>query len=122
MCAETSLLASVSHLKISRSGMKAFQKVGQFLKPTTRMIQLFGIHATKAKITISENNLQDLQKGKYIDAAPGMSQGYVILCLDEARVLGLGLCVNGRISTQISRKALRESMIGGEKRCSPGKR
>ena len=94
--------------------MKAFQKVGQFLKPTTRIIQLFGPHATRAKIMISEEDLLELQKGNYLDRPLDMDNGYVILCLDENRVLGLGLYVNGRISTQISKKALRMEMIGGE--------
>ncbi len=86
--------------------------MGQFLKPTTRFIQLFGARATNAKIVISEDNLLDLQEGKHIDLPLGIDHGYVILCLDEDRVLGLGLYINGRISTQISRKALRREMIG----------
>jgi NOL1/NOP2/fmu family ribosome biogenesis protein len=109
---DTSLLAHISRFKISRMGLKAFQKVGQFLKPTTRMIQVFGTHATKSKITVSEDNLLDLQKGRYMETAFGMGQGYVILCLEGNRVLGLGLYVNGRIRSQISMKALRRAMIG----------
>ncbi len=109
---DTPLLAHISRFKISRMGLKAFQKVGQFLKPTTRMIQVFGTHATKSKITISEDDLLDLQKGQCLETVLGVGQGYVILCLDGNRILGLGLYVNGRIRSQISMKALRSAMIG----------
>jgi NOL1/NOP2/fmu family ribosome biogenesis protein len=109
---DTSHLGHVSRFKVSRMGLKAFQKVGQFLKPTTRMIQVFGTHATKSKITISEDDLLDLQKGQCLETVLGVGQGYVILCLDGNRILGLGLYVNGRIRSQISMKALRSAMIG----------
>jgi hypothetical protein len=38
-----------SALKVSMVGMKAFQKVGAFTKPTTRLIQALGPRATKSK-------------------------------------------------------------------------
>ncbi|MFZ0451060.1 MAG: hypothetical protein WAL98_17625 [Desulfatiglandaceae bacterium] len=107
----TPLLADASRFKISRMGMKAFQQVGQFIKPTTRFIQMFGHYATKAKMAIEDAQLLDLMEGKGLAADLEIDSGYVILALDEARVVGLGLYVNGFIRSQISKKALKVEMI-----------
>lgn len=95
--------------------MKAFQKVGQFLKPTTRFIQIFGRVATRAALVISEGQLKDLLEGEGLCLDLDIEQGYVILKLDEKRVLGLGLYVNGTVRSQISLKALKSAMIRSEK-------
>lgn len=95
--------------------MKAFQKVGQFLKPTTRFIQVFGRLATRAALVISEGQLKDLLEGEGLCLDLDIEQGYVILKLDEKRVLGLGLYVNGTLRSQISLKALKSAMIRSEK-------
>jgi hypothetical protein len=105
------LLGDVSRIKTSRMGMKAFQQVGQFIKPTTRFIQVFGHHGTKAKWVVSEKQLLELMEGKGLAADLGVDPGYVILSLDETRVVGLGLYVNGLIRSQISKKALKREMI-----------
>jgi NOL1/NOP2/fmu family ribosome biogenesis protein len=115
ICRNTTLLVSVSHLKISRMGMKAFQKVGQFLKPSTRFIQMFGCSATRAALVISEAQLLRILEGKHLPLDLDVDQGYVILRLDEKQVVGLGLYVKGSVRCQISRKALKSAMIGGEK-------
>ncbi len=115
VCTDTPLLARVSRLKISRMGMKAFQKVGQFLKPTTRFMQMFGSSATKAALVITETQLLELVEGKGLSLDLGLDQGYVILKLDEKRVVGLGLYVNGTVRSQISKKALKEAMLRGGK-------
>lgn len=107
----TPQLTAVSRLKISRMGMKAFQKVGQFLKPTTRFIQIFGCSAAKAVLIISEAQLFRLLEGEGLSLDLEFDQGYVILKLDEKRVVGLGLYVNGTVRSQISGKALKTSMI-----------
>ncbi len=96
-------------------GMKTFQKVGQFLKPTTRFIQVFGRLATRAALVISEGQLKDLLEGEGLCLDLDIEQGYVILKLDEKRVLGLGLYVNGTLRSQISLKALKSAMIRSEK-------
>jgi len=116
VCANTPLLTSVSRLKVSRMGMKAFQKVGQFLKPTTRFIQMFGSYATRAVLVITEAQLLELVEGKGLSLDLGLDQGYVILKLDEKRVIGLGLYVNGTVRSQISRKALKSAMLTRVKR------
>lgn len=94
--------------------MKAFQQVGQFLKPTTRFIQLFGSRATKSTLVVSESDLVRLQQGKVLSLDLELSQGYVILKLDAARIIGLGLYVNGTVRSQLSAKALRVAMLKGD--------
>lgn len=94
--------------------MKAFQKVGQFLKPTTRFIQVFGPYATGSVLVITEAQLLELVEGKGLPLDLGIDQGYVILKLDAKHVVGLGLYVNGSVKSQISRKALKRAMIRGE--------
>lgn len=94
--------------------MKAFQQVGQFLKPTTRFIQLFGSWATKSTLVVSESELVRIQQGEVLYPDLELAQGYVILKLDEARIIGLGLYVNGRVRSQLSTKALRVAMLEGD--------
>ena len=44
----STVLPEAAHLKIKRLGIKAFQEVGRFMKPTTRIIQCFGHLAKKS--------------------------------------------------------------------------
>ena len=90
------LISKVAHLKIKRLGIKAFQQVGSFIKPTTRLVQYFGHLATRAVFDIDENQLEDLLKGEYLPMEEDLENGYVILSL-MGQVLGLGLLINGRI-------------------------
>jgi NOL1/NOP2/fmu family ribosome biogenesis protein len=93
-------------LKISMVGLKAFQKVGAFIKPTTRLIQVFGRRATKSSMKLTEKELQTLLREGTIDVPRcGLEDGYVILCL-EKYVLGLGLLIRGKLKSQIPRKDL----------------
>jgi len=108
---KTPLLADVSRMKISRMGVKAFQQVGRFIKPTTRFIQTFGHHASKARLVVEEGQLLEIMEGKGFDVDLGIDPGYVILSLGERRVVGLGLYVNGLLRSQISKKALKAEMI-----------
>ena len=43
-----------SAIKVSMVGMKAFQKVGAFTKPTTRLIQALGPRASRSKHDLEE--------------------------------------------------------------------
>ena len=96
----------VSQLKIAKIGLKAFQKVGAFVKPTTRMIQIFGTAATKARFEIDEGQLQSLLAGEELRVDLDLDKGYVILELRENRILGFGFFINGRVRSQIPRKQL----------------
>jgi NOL1/NOP2/fmu family ribosome biogenesis protein len=93
-------------IKVSRVGLRAFQKIGQFVKPATWMIQVFGGKATKSRFDLNEDKLQGLLAGEAIPAHKGLENGYVILCL-KGHVLGLGLCIDGKIRSQIPRNQLR---------------
>lgn len=88
--------------------------MGQFLKPTTRFIQVFGSSASRTTLVIDEAELSALQEGKGLSLDLDIDQGYVILMLDENRAVGLGLYVNGTLRSQVSRKALKIEMLGGE--------
>ncbi len=98
-------------LKVVKAGLKAFRKVGAFMKPTTRMVQLFGRGATRARIELDEDRLARLMAGERLKVDLGIDNGYVILSLGGNRILGLGLYINGEIRSQISKKALRQTML-----------
>lgn len=94
------LIPEISHLKIKRLGIKAFQEVGSFMKPTTRIIQYFGHLATKSVFDIDKDQLKKLLKGEYLPYDKDISNGYVILSLN-GQVLGLGLLIRGEIRSQL---------------------
>ena len=102
-----------SQLKISKVGMKAFQKIGAFVKPGTRMIQNFGHTAKKARLEINEEWLSKLLAGHDIPVDLDLDDGYVILDFRKGWILGLGLLINGRIKSQFPRKELRETLLSG---------
>ncbi len=100
-------IVAASKLKVSKAGLKAFQRVGAFVKPTTRMIQVFGHAATKARFEINEEQLARLLAANELNVDLGLDKGYVILTLRQNRILGLGFFINGKLRSQIPRKQLR---------------
>ena len=113
------LLISVSRLKVSMVGLRAFNQVGDFVKPTTRMIQVFGHYATRARLEIGEGQLRKLVAGKISQVDMEIENGYVILLI-KGQPLGLGLFINGMIRSQIPRKEIRllttkPNLIGSQK-------
>lgn len=98
-------------LKVSTLGLKAFRKIGTFLKPTTRMVQIFGHAATKAKIDIDEKQLIKLLNGEELQVDLDLDTGYVILILKKRGVLGLGFYSNGKVRSQIPKKELRKTVL-----------
>jgi len=107
----TQLLAAASRLKIAHVGLRAFQRAGAFVKPTTRLIQNFGRFATRAKLQIDKAQLQALLRAEKIPVDMTLDNGYVILAMGEGSVLGLGLCIHGMVSSQLPRKELRGAML-----------
>jgi NOL1/NOP2/fmu family ribosome biogenesis protein len=105
------LISNVSHLKIKRLGIKAFQEVGSFMKPTTRMIQYFGSLATKAVLNLENDHLKILLEGEYLSVDMGLENGYVILSYCE-QILGLGLLIDGKVRSQLPVKDVRFMKIG----------
>ncbi len=114
-------LATVSGLKISKTGLRAFQKIGEFVKPTTRFIQIFGKAATKAKVEIDEEQLRRLIADEALLFDLDLDNGYVVLTLEGGQILGLGLLIDGRVRSQIPRKELRQPMIGKIQSMQTGK-
>jgi hypothetical protein len=93
-------------LKVNMVGLKSFQKVGAFIKPTTRLIQALGARATKSRLDLTENELKSLlRKGGMDFVSSDLEDGYVILCLG-CYVLGLGLYLRGELKPQLPRKHL----------------
>jgi NOL1/NOP2/fmu family ribosome biogenesis protein len=101
----TPLLQSASRFKVAGIGLRAFQQVGKYVKPSTRMIQMFGHLATKASVEMDEVQLHKLLGGDSLNVESDMEDGYVILSF-EGCILGLGLLIDGRIHSQIPRKEL----------------
>lgn len=99
-------ISEISHLKIKRLGIKSFQEVGSFIKPTTRFIQYFGRHATKAVFNIDEKQLKQLLDGEYLPFDYALENGYVILSL-KGEVLGLGLLIKGMVRSQLAADEVR---------------
>jgi NOL1/NOP2/fmu family ribosome biogenesis protein len=94
-------IPEVAHLKIKRLGIKAFQEVGSFMKPTTRFMQYFGVHATKSIFTIDEKQLRQLVDGEQLPYNEALENGYVILSF-KGEALGLGLLINGMVRSQLA--------------------
>jgi len=86
--------------KVFACGVKAFHRVGRFIKPTTRIIQIFGPKAEKAVVAVSEEELSFLGEGKGVRLKEDLEDGYVILSL-KGCVFGLGLSIQGWIRPQI---------------------
>lgn len=102
---------SAYHLKVSKVGLKAFNRIGDFLKPTTRLMQIVGPSATRARMEIDEGQLRLLLSGDDIPFETDVEKGYVVLTLKGNRVLGLGFLINGRVRSQLPRKEVREAMV-----------
>ncbi|MFZ7110120.1 MAG: hypothetical protein ACOWYE_00420 [Desulfatiglandales bacterium] len=99
-------LAAAAGYKVSSFGMRAFNRVGRFMKPTTRMIQLFGRNATKARLDVNKDELAQLVTGGSLLINLDIENGYIILC-NEGRVLGLGLYIDGGLRSQLPSKGLK---------------
>ncbi|HDZ91161.1 MAG: hypothetical protein JRJ09_14620 [Deltaproteobacteria bacterium] len=111
MMKKSAYLEGAAHLKVTKVGLKAFGQVGEFIKPTTRFIQIFGRFAGKARLQISTAQLQTLLEGKEIPVDLNLDNGYVILSTEKGGVLGLGFLINGRLRSQLPRKEIRTAML-----------
>ncbi len=107
MLRQSEWIKDAALLKVSVVGLKAFQKVGRYMKPTTRFIQLFGHMATKGYVCISEEQLFQLVSGMRLSLSLNLEDGYVILKLDENKILGMGLWTKGTLQSQIPKKEIR---------------
>jgi NOL1/NOP2/fmu family ribosome biogenesis protein len=96
-------------LKVSQVGLRAFDKVGKYLKPATRMMQLFGHHATKGVHRLTEDEFERLLRGEPLEVESAMEDGFIILRLGD-HVLGVGLLMQNKITSRI-RKSERQRMV-----------
>jgi len=107
----SALTEDVSRIKVSRVGLKAFRKVGQFVKPTTRFIQTFGKFASRRVFQVSPETLSKLVAGEEIPVAQDYEKGYVILAINKTCILGLGFFIHGRIRSQLPGNQLKTTII-----------
>jgi NOL1/NOP2/fmu family ribosome biogenesis protein len=100
-------LPAPGRLKVEMVGLKAFQKVGSYIKPTTRLVQIFGCLATRAKLDLTEQQLEGLVgDGAFELPDIELEDGYVILCLGDY-TLGLGLLIQGKVRSLLPHRDLR---------------
>ncbi len=99
-------LVSAARLRVEAVGMKAFYFIGDFIKPSTRIIQVFGPYATRCRMDLDREDLEQLVRGREIPADERVENGYMILC-HQGDPLGLGLLLNGRLRSQIPKSEAR---------------
>ena len=102
----SSFVEQASQFKISIAGLRAFGKINRFVKPSTRMIQIFGHNATRATLDLNKREFEGLEMREPFQVGFEIENGYVIISY-EGHPLGLGLFVNGLVHPQIPRKELR---------------
>ncbi len=94
-------------LKVSQVGLKAFDRVGKYLKPATRMVQVFGHLANKGVFGLTDLELEKLLRAEPLDVVSNMEDGFVILRSRE-HVLGVGLLMQGKITSRIRQSEARQ--------------
>jgi NOL1/NOP2/fmu family ribosome biogenesis protein len=99
-------LRQCTGLKVSRVGLRAFQQVGGYVKPSTRVVQLLAAQVTKGRFEIHELQLHRLLAGETIPFETTLENGYVILALRD-HVLGVGLLIDGKVRSQIPKSQSR---------------
>ncbi len=98
----TLLIERTAHLRVTMVGLRAFSQVQGFVKPTTRLIQVFGRFATKRIYPLERAQLEALLNGDILPGRPDDQDGYIILSLLK-QPIGLGLLIEGRIRSQLPR-------------------
>jgi NOL1/NOP2/fmu family ribosome biogenesis protein len=114
----SSHISKAATLKVSLVGLKAFTRVGKFIKPTTGMIRVFGNKASKACFNLSKEELDRLLAGENLMAETTLEDGYVILRHEED-ILGMGLLMNGKICSQLPRHNA-QKLMKDSRTCSEG--
>ena len=81
-------------------GLKFFRRIGGYIKPTTRFIQMFGSKAQRSRYELNELELQQIMADEPIDVEWPIEPGYVIL-LFKNDIIGLGFLSQNRIQPQL---------------------
>ena len=95
-------LYKLSRLKVRVTGVPALRKIQGRLKPTTAVVRVFGLWATKSVVDLDRQRLTDLLHHGHIYLSPSISPGYVILT-HETHILGCGLYTGHTLLNQIPR-------------------
>lgn len=102
----SALLGRVARLRVEVVGIRAFHEIGPYLKPTTRMVQVFGRAARRSRIDLLPSDVEHLVQGGEIALKPSVEDGYVILFL-QGEPLGVGLAIRGGLRSQIPKSETR---------------
>jgi NOL1/NOP2/fmu family ribosome biogenesis protein len=102
----SSSVLPAAQFKVSIAGLRAFQKINRYVKPTTRMIQIFGHNATRATLDLNQKEFECLETGEPFRVDFDIEDGYVIMSY-EGHPLGLGLFIKGSLLPQIPKKEIR---------------
>ena len=93
-------LEQTAGFKVISVGLKSFRRIGGYIKPTTRFIQMFGANAQKSRYELNELELQQIMADEPIDVEWPIEPGYVIL-LFKNDIIGLGFLSQNRIQPQL---------------------
>ena len=110
-------IAGKDYHRLSFIALAKLEEFGKIVRPHEQTLsgpkvdRLNLKRATKAKFGLNKLQLVKLLAGDTIPANFDLDEGYLILSLHDRYVLGLGLLIDGRIRSQISRKALKEVML-----------
>ncbi|MCX5841101.1 MAG: hypothetical protein NTY16_06570, partial [Deltaproteobacteria bacterium] len=96
-------LEQTAGFKVISVGLKSFRRIGGYIKPTTRFIQMFGANAQKSRYELNELELQQIMADEPIDVEWPIEPGYVILS-HQNRIIGLGFFSQNRIQPQLPRQ------------------
>ena len=90
-------------LKVVSVGLKSFRRIGGYIKPTSRFIQMFGVHAQKSRYDLNEQEFRQIMADEPIDVQWLIEPGYVILT-HQNHIIGLGFFKQNRIQPQLPRQ------------------
>jgi NOL1/NOP2/fmu family ribosome biogenesis protein len=95
-------LEQAAGFKAVSVGLKSFRRIGEYIKPTSRFMQMFGLNAQKSRYELSDQELQRIMADEPIDVEWPIDPGYVILA-HQSRIIGLGFLNQNRIQPQLPR-------------------
>ncbi|RPI74330.1 MAG: hypothetical protein EHM45_19270 [Desulfobacteraceae bacterium] len=84
-------------------GLKSFRRIGEYIKPTTRFMQVFGVQAQKSRYDLNESELARIMANEPIEVEWPIEPGYVILAHQD-HIIGLGFLKFNRIQPQLPRQ------------------
>jgi NOL1/NOP2/fmu family ribosome biogenesis protein len=84
---------------------------GDSVKPATRGVQLFGHHATRNLVDVTDSQLRDLMAGRLVGAEG--EKGYVILRL-RGECIGVALRRDGRLLSQLPQAMVQYLKLTGD--------